>query len=189
MNENETTPSKAKPENRLQKALPGFLRWVLVALFSLGLGALVVGLVFYFPTLQNLRKTNLELEHADTTITSKTDQIATLQTEKRTLQKNLDSTTLHMDLLKALAGVRGASLAVTAGDYAGARLSLSQASDALDTLSGLSGADQKDVLAAMQKSAAQASTDMKTDLQSAQPELVQLTNNLTQLEANLFPDP
>jgi len=105
------------------------------------------------------------------------------------IRKNLDSATLHMTVLKALSGVRGASLAVAADDYAGARLSLIQSSKALDSLSGLLGTDQKDVLTAMQQSAAQALTEVKTDLKSAQPELDQLTKNLVQLEDNLFPNP
>jgi hypothetical protein len=41
----------------------------------------------------------------------------------------------------------------------------------------------------MQLSAAQALTDVKTDLKSAQPELDQLTKNMVQLEDNLFPNP
>jgi len=45
------------------------------------------------------------------------------------------------------------------------------------------------VLTAMQQSAAQALTEVKTDLKSAQPELDQLTKNLVQLENNLFPNP
>jgi hypothetical protein len=94
-----------------------------------------------------------------------------------------------MYVLRALSGVRGASLAVAAGDYAGARLWLIQASEALDALSGLMGTEQKDVLTAMQQSAAQALTEVKTNLTSAQPELDQLTKNLVQLEDNLFPNP
>jgi len=89
----------------------------------------------------------------------------------------------------ALSGVRRASLAVATGDYAGAHLSLIQASDALKSLSGLLGTDQKDVLTAMQQSAAQALTKLKINLSSAQPELDQLTKNLEQLEDNLFPNP
>lgn len=85
--------------------------------------------------------------------------------------------------------MRGASQAVAANDYAGARLSLVQASDALDVLSSLLGTDQKDVLAAMQQIAAQALTEIKNNLKAAQPELDQLTNNLVQLEDNLFPNP
>jgi len=104
-------------------------------------------------------------------------------------RKNLDSATLHMYVLKALSGVRGASLALAADDYAGARLSLTQTSAALDILSTRLGADHKDVLTAMQMSAAQALTDVKIDLKSAQPELDQLTKNLAQLEDNLFPNP
>jgi multidrug resistance efflux pump len=160
-----------------------------VTLLAFGLGALLIALAFYVPTRQKLDKANADLEHANATITGKTDQITTLQTGNETLQMNLDSATLHMYMLKALSGVRGASLAVAADDYAGARLSLVQASKALDTLSTLLGADQKDVLTDMQKSAAQALTEVKTDLKLAQPELDQLTKNLVQLEDNLFPKP
>jgi peptidoglycan hydrolase CwlO-like protein len=189
MNENESVLSEAGPETRLKKFMRGALRWVLVASVAFGVGAVIIAFALYIPTRQKLDKANADLENANATITAKTDQITTLQTGNETLQKNLDSATLHMYVLKALSGVRGASLAVAAGDYAGARLSLIQASEALDTLSGLLGTDQKDVLTAMQQSAAQALTEVKADLKSAQPELDQLTKNLVQLEANLFPNP
>ena len=159
-------------------ALRGILKWVLATLIAFGLGALLIAFVLFFPTRQKLDKASTDLVHANATIAANV-----------TLQKNLDSATLHMYVLKALSGVRGASLAVAANDYAGARLSLIQASNALDALSGRLGTDQKDVLTAMQKSAAQALTDLKTDLKSAQPELDQLTKNLVKLEDNLFPNP
>jgi hypothetical protein len=178
MDENKSIQSEAKPETRLQKSMRGALRWVLVALLAFGLGALLITFALYVPTQQKLDKANADLEQANATITA-----------NETLQKNLDSATLHMYVLKALSGVRGASLAVAADDYAGARLSLIQASEALDALSGPLGTDQKDVLTAMQQSAAQALTEVKTNLKSAQPELDQLTKNLVQLENNLFPNP
>jgi chromosome segregation ATPase len=177
------------PETRQRKTMRSALRWVVVALLAFGLGVLIIIFALYLPTRQKLDKTNADLEHANASIADKTDQITTLQTDNQTLQKNLDSVTLHMVILKSLSGVRGASLAVVAGDYAGARLSLIQASAALDTLSGLLGTDQKDVLTAMQQSAAQALTELKTDIKSAQPELDQLTKNLVLLEDNLFPNP
>ncbi len=188
MNDKESIPSEAKSETRLQKSMRSALRWVLLALLAFGLGALLIAIALYFPTRQKLDKANTDLEHANVTITGKTEQINTVQTNNQTLQKNLDSATLHMYVLKALSGVRGASLAVAADDYAGARLSLTQASTALDALSSLLGADQKDMFTAMRQSAAQALADIKTDLKSAQPELVQLTKNLVQLEDNLFPN-
>jgi peptidoglycan hydrolase CwlO-like protein len=189
MNENDPVLPEVGAETRLQKFMRGALRWVLVAVLAFGVGALIITFALYIPTRQKLDKANTDLENATVTITGQTDQITTLQTNNKTLQKNLDSTTLHMYVLKALSGVRGASLAVTADDYAGARLSLIQASEAIDTLSGLLGPDQKDVLTAMQQSAAQALTDVQNDLKSAQPELDQLIKNLVQLEANLFPNP
>lgn len=189
MNENESVQTEAKPETLLQKSMRGVMRWVLVGLLAFAAGALIITFALYVPTRQKLDTANIDLEQANTTITANTDQIATLQTDNKTLQEKLDSNTLHMFVLEALSGVRGASLSVAAEDYAGARLSLVQASEALDTLPGLLGTDQKDVLTAMQQSAAQALTEVKANLKSAQPELDQLTKNLVQLEENLFPYP
>ncbi len=189
MDEKETIQPAAKLETGLRKSMRSALRWGLVALLAFGLGALLIALTLYFPTRQQLVKANADLGQANATLTSQTDQITALQTSNENLQKDLDSAKLHSYVLKALSGVRGASQAVAAGDYAGARLSLIQASDALDVLSGLLGVDQKDVLTAMQQSAAKSLADLKTNLTSAQPELDQLTNNLVRLEDNLFPNP
>lgn len=189
MDEKESIPSEAGPETRLQKSVRVARPWMLVALVAFGLGALLIAVAFYFPNRQMLNTANADLEHANATISDMTDQVATLQAENETLQQNLDSATLHMVVLEALSGVRGASLAVNAGDYAGARLSLIQASEALDTLPGRLGTDQSDVLAAMQQGAAQALTEIQSNLTSAPPELDLLTKNLVQLEKNLFPNP
>jgi chromosome segregation ATPase len=189
MDEKDSSLSESKPETRLQKVMRGALRWVLVGLLAFGVGALIITFILYVPTRQKLAKANADLEQANAKITANTDQITILQVGNETLQKELDSTTLHMYVLEALSGVRGASLAVAADDYAGARLSLIQASEALDTLSGLLGMDQKDVLTALQQSAAQTLANVQNDLKSAQPELDQLTKNLVQLENSLFPNP
>jgi len=189
MDEKESIQPETMPETPPQKSMRGTLRWLLAVLLAFGLGALVIALTLYFPTRQKLVKANADLEQANATVTSQTAQITTLQTSNATLQKDLDFAKLHITVLKALSGVRGASQTVAVGDYAGARLSLIQASDALDILSSLLGTDQKDVLTAMQQSAAVALTKLKTNLTSAQPELDQLTNNLVQLEDNLFPNP
>ena len=190
MDEKENVKPADKPEDGRHNPMRGILRWALGMLVTFGLGVLLIAFLLYLPTRQSLDKTKSDLEQSNTTITSKSDQITGLQKSKDTLQKDLDSTTLHMIVLEALSGARAASLAVAADDYAGARLSLIQSSTALDTLSGLLvSTAQKDVFAAMQQSAAQALTDMKTNLKSAQPELDKLTKNLVQLEANLFPNP
>lgn len=185
----ESIPSEAGPETRLKRAVRRALPWALVALVAFVLGALLVALALYVPARQKLGQTSADLEDANSTISLLTDQITTLQTRNETLQNDLDSATLYKHVLKALSGVSGARLAVGADNYAGARLSLVQATEALDTLSGLLGAERKDVLAAMQQSAARALTVVQSDLESAQPELDQLTRNLLQLEENLFPNP
>ncbi len=190
MENTESNLTEVKSETRLHKSMRGILRWALVVLLTFGLGALLVALMLYIPTRQQLDKANTELEQANTMVTSQADQITTLQTANTGLQKELDSATLHLYVLKALSGARGASQAVATGDYAGARLLLIQSSAALDTLPSLMGTNQKDVLTALQQSAAQVLTLVKTtNLKSAQPELEQLTKNLAQLEGNLFPNP
>lgn len=189
MNEKESIQSETKPDTRLQKFLSGALRWGLVGLLAFGVGALLITFALYIPTRQKFDNAITDLDDANAKISEKTDQITTLQAENDILQKDLEDTTLHRDVLEALSGVRGASLAVAADDYAGARLLLIKASEALDSLSGRLGTDQKDVFTAMQQSAAQALDDMQNDLKSAQPELDQLVNNLVQLEDNLFPNP
>lgn len=189
MNVNESELTETGPEARLHKSMPSILRWTLVALLAFGVGALLMTLALYVPTWRKLDKANADLIRADATVTSKTDQIATLQADSETLRMDLDTAMLHMDLLQALSGVRGANLAVAAGDYAGARLLLIKATTALGALSNRLGEEQSDVLAALLQSAAQALTDMQTDLKSAQPELNQLAQNLVQLEENLFPNP
>jgi uncharacterized protein involved in exopolysaccharide biosynthesis len=177
-----------KPKTQLQKFTRKVLSWSLLVLTAFVLGGLIVAVALYIPNRLNLDIANTGLENANATITRNTGQITTLQSGNDALQKNLDSATLHMYVLKALSGVRGASMAVAADDYAGARLSLIQASEALDMLSVLLDNDQTDVITAMQKSAAQALSDIESDLKSAHPELVQLTKNLLQLEDNLFPN-
>jgi len=183
MDEKESQLSEVRPETRPQKKSGHpVLRWMALLLLAFGLGVLLIIFAFFVPARQKLDTDNA-------TITGDTGQIATLQASNATLQKNLATTTLHMYVLEALSGARGASLAVATGDNAGAQLSLTQTSQALDALSPLLGADHQDVLTAMQKSAAQALSDVKTDLKSAQPELDQLTKNLAQLEVNLFANP
>jgi hypothetical protein len=189
MDEKETIQSETKPETSSKKTMRGALRWLLVVLLAFGLGVLLIAFTLYIPARLQLVKANADIMNANATVASQTNQITVLQTGNETLHKDLDSAKLHSYVLKALSSVRGASQAVAAGDYAGARMSLIQASEALDILSGLLGTDQKDVLTAMQQSAAQALTKVKTNLTSAQPELDQLTNNLVQLEDNLFPNP
>ena len=185
----EITKPEIKSDSTLKKTMKGILRKVILVLGSIVIGGLLVYFILYSHAIKNLEVTDTNLENANETIIAQDDQIKSLLIENETLQNNIDSATLHLNLLEALSGMRGASLAVGASDYAGARLLLIQASEALDTLSGQLGTDQKDVFVAMQNSASQALVDVKNNLESAQPVLDQLINNLVQLEGILFTSP
>jgi hypothetical protein len=177
----------AKPETRLYKTMRSGFRWLMLTVVAFGLGALFIAIVLYLPMRLKLDQANADLELANVNLTSKMDQIVVLQTDKEALQRSGDSNTLHMHLLKAISGVRGARLAAAADDYAGASMSLIQVSESLGNMSGMMGMDQQDVLTAIELSTTQAMIEIKTDLRSTQPKLDQLTKNLVQLENNLFP--
>ncbi len=81
MNENESELTETGPEARPHKSMPSILRWTLVALLAFGVGALLMTLALYVPTWRKLDKANADLIRADATVTSKTDQIATLQAD------------------------------------------------------------------------------------------------------------
>lgn len=177
-----------QPPTRLHKTMRSVLRWILTVVVAFGLGALAIALALYFPTRQKLDAATADLESANAAIVEKDARIATLETDNATLQTELASHLLHMHVLAALSDVRAASLAVAADDYAGARLSLTQASISLDVLSDLA-EDQADVLTAMQQIVDQTFVMMKADLPSAQPGLDMLIENLVLLEKSMFPAP
>jgi hypothetical protein len=189
MGEKEFNKTIAKPVTRLRKTMRSGFRWIMVALVAFGLGASLIAIALYVPMRLKFDKVNADLDLANVNLTSKMEQIDVLQKDNEILKTSLDSSTLHTHLLKAKSGVSGARLAVAADDYAGARMSLIQTSEALNKLSEVLGINQKDVLTAMELSTAQAMTDLKIDLKTAQPKLDQLTKNLLQLEINLFPIP
>jgi hypothetical protein len=188
---NEIPPVKPplKTESRLKKVFTLFLRWASLALAMLGIGALIIIFTLSVPIQNKLDQVQKDLTLANATVSTQTSQINTLTSDNNNQQKELKSATLHLVLLKALSGVRGASLAIALDDYAGASLSLTQVSEALNNLSNLLGMDQIDVLNAMQNDAAQAISKLKPDLASAQPYLGLLEKNLVQLETQLFPNP
>jgi hypothetical protein len=189
MGEKEFKQTIAKPNTRLRKTMRSGFRWIMVALVAFGLGASLIAIALYIPMRLKVDKANADLDLANVNLTSRMEQIDVLQKDNEILKTSLDSSTLHMHLLQAKSGVSGASLAVAADDYAGARMSLVKTSEALGNLSDLLGMNQKDVLTTMKLTTAQAMTDLKTDLKTAQPKLDQLTKNLVQLENNLFPIP
>lgn len=189
MDIDESTKSEIKSDSVPNKLVRSALSRMLIVLGGFVFGGLLIFIALYNPARHKLEIANADLQQANETISTQSDRITTLQTENETLQTDLASKTLHTDMLKALSGLRGASLAVADDDYAGARLSLMQASEALDSLSGRLGVDQQDVFLALQQSASQALADLQNNLRSAQLQLDQLIKNLVQLEDNLFPNP
>lgn len=184
-----STSSEVKPESHLQKIMRDARRQFVLIFLSFGFGALTIAVMLYYPAQQASDKAKAELAQVAVTSASHVVQISTLQAGNATLQRQLNSATQHMYISMTLSGVRGASMAVAAGDYAGAQLSLNEASAAFDLLSGHLGTDQKDVFNAMRQSADQALVMLQDNPTSVQPVLDQLTKNLVQLEKSLFPNP
>jgi len=91
----------------------------------------------------------------------------------------LDQAHLRLALINAKSDIMAASLAVSAGDSAGARLSLEKAAVDMQVLTGLlKGGALSEVLATLQQRLEQVNSDVMT----AQPDLDILLDNLSKLE-------
>jgi uncharacterized protein YlxW (UPF0749 family) len=188
-NTEEKINDKPKPVRQTPTWLQSFLRWGLVILVAFALGAVLVALVFHLPLQQEYKQASSDLESATAEVTDLTAQVNDLTATNEQLQQNLDNADLQQSITSALAEVRAARLAIGANDPAGARLSVTQAIQSLDTLAGLIDKDNSDIVTNMQDKANQANIDLQTDLTSALPALEQLDDNLVSLFDTLLPSP
>ncbi len=178
----------AKSAIRLPASLRNSLRWVMVALIALVVGALLITFAFYVPTQQKLDQATTDLSQANQTIAGLDTDKATLTAQVETLTKALALAEQHTYLLQALTGVQTASQALADGDATAMTLSLQRASQALDSLAPNVDPIYKAALEDMKQNVALAQTKMKADINNALPHLELLETNLKLLEDNLFPN-
>ena len=188
-NPEESTSSAPKPVRQTPAWLSTSLRWGLVVLVAVVLGAVFITLVYHLPLQRNFKQVSSDLDSANAQVSDLTDQVSELTASIETLQQAVADRSLQLAITLALADVRASKLAIVADDPAGARLAVTRVIQALDTLAELIDKDNRDIVANMQDKADQANTDLQASLTTAIPVLDQLEANLVSIHNTLFPIP
>jgi len=166
------------------------MRWMLWLIVVFGLGATVMAIFFYVPLQQKLSAAEAnstasaqKLSDYEKKIENLTAQKTDLENKNKDFQSQLDQAHLRLALINAKSDIMAASLAVSAGDSAGARLSLEKAAVDMQVLTGLlKGGALSEVLATLQQRLEQVKSKVNSDVMTAQPDLDILLDNLSKLE-------
>jgi len=183
---------KAKPEKPPKKP-PSFLiravRWLLLALIILGVGALLIIFTMYAPIRSELKSVNQELQKASSQYENELQEanqeikrLSGLDEENKTLQEELYQSNLYIIVLQARIDVANAQLALSEGDYSKASLALSKTSGMLDKLASLLPSEQREVIGALQTRLDLALSEIEAGDPAAMADLGVLAMKLLELE-------
>jgi len=170
------------------------MRWMLWLMVVFGLGAMVMAIFFYIPLQNKLSAAEAvssssaqKLSDYEKKIENLTAQKADLENKNREFQSQLDQAQLHLAIINTKSDVMAASLAVSAGDSVGARLSLEKAAIDMQVLTALfQNSGLSEVLATLEQHLEQVkskvTSNANNDIITAQPDLNILLDNLSKLE-------
>jgi hypothetical protein len=156
---------------------------VAVAIFTLG--ALFVLFAWYLPVFQKLNDVNKDRDLAEQRIQDQELAIASLQTEKSNLTKELSSERLAYTMLRLEKEILDASLAVVDENFIRASLAIDQAKNTLQSLAALLPARHAQVADDLEDKLNQAGEKVENDIKTALPELRTLSGDLIKLKENL----
>lgn len=182
----ETAPSLSDTGRSSPLVLRNVLRWSLTILISFGLGVLATYFVFLMPTQKELNQTNSDLNEAAQEIEALESQLAELDQINHELETQLDSIETRLNLLSIISDVRAAHLATLDDNYAGALLSLNDASQTLRQLNDILGENQSEVITTIQEDLSEIQEALKSDPEVAATELDRLTTNMIRLERTIL---
>jgi len=174
------------PESRTRKILRNIFRWTISLLIAFCLGALVIYFAFLIPTQANLEKNIVELDQVTQQVDSLTKQLDESMQTNQELESKLFDQQAHFLLLSTISDVRATNLALINDDYAGALLSMRDASQYLTQLDESIGEDQGEVLIALQNNLKEIEAILKSDPETAKMNLDRLIANLIKLENNVY---
>jgi len=183
---------KAKPKKPPKKP-PSFLiravRWLLLALILLGVGALLIIFMMYAPIRSELKSANQELQKASSQYENELQEakqeikrLSGLDEENKTLQEELYQSNLYIIVLQARIDVANAQLALSEGDYSRASLALSKTSGRLEKLASLLPSEQREVIEALQTRLDLALSEIEAGDPAAMADLGVLAMKLLELE-------
>ncbi len=170
------------------------MRWMLWLIVVFGLGATAMAIFFYVPLQQKLSAAEANSNASAQTLSDNEKKIENLTAQKvdlenknKELKSQLDRANLSLAIINAKSDIMAASLAVSAGDSVGARLSLEKAAADMQVLNALlkDGA-LSEVLVTLQQHLEQVKSKVinadNSDVIAAQPDLDILIDNLSRLE-------
>jgi hypothetical protein len=196
-NQQEGELSKGKPTKTARPSAgvgKRIMRWMLWMIVIFGLGATAIAIFFYLPLQQKLSAAEFnsiasaqKLSDYEKKIENLTAQNADLESKNKDFRAQLDQAHLHMAIINAKSDIMASSLAVSAGDSVGARLSLEKAAIDMQVLTALlKESALSEVLGALQQRLDQVKSNINSDANgnanSAQPDLDILLDNLSKLE-------
>lgn len=170
------------PDRRSPIILRNILRWTLISLIAFGLGVLTLYFTSLKPTNSELEQTKVDLEEANLIIEDLEDQLNTLNQDNQEYENQIESAELRLILLSAISDVRAANLATQDDNYAGALLSLKDASQTLEVLKNTLGEENSEIITTMQENLADIQSALKNEPETAKTDLDRLTTNLLRLE-------
>ncbi len=192
-----SSPVEAKAPAR-EKRAPSIwvraLRVLLGLMILIGIGALLVLFLLYIPLRQDYSSAQRRMNDLTYQATSdlesanqKLDQLSALQAQCKSLQSQLDQSTLHLTILEVKTDVLSAQLALAEEDANKARLALNKTPDRLKTLENLLPQDQRKIISDLQSRLKLVLEELDENPYAAQSDLDVMAATLTQLEAALLP--
>lgn len=187
-----------EPEEKKEPSKFGlFLRKVLRWAAGLGVvfiaGVLLMQFLVVSPLRKDLRGTKGDLEAAEAETAELQDDLAdvradndALETENEELQDQLTTALADQQILRALADVSAARVALAEDDVVTAKAALSGTNARLETLYDLVPADVEETVAGMVARLELAVEELDDDTFAAENDLEVLWTNLQALEASLF---
>ena len=181
-----------KPQKQPVGAFRRGFRWFLGLLIAVGLGALLVTLLYYIPLRQQLKESQAEVDQVKQQVVElegNIERFSPLETENQDLQSELNQADLRIALLSARAEIVSAQLALAKEDPEAARLALKDAKDRLKDVERLLKPADKGQVTDLLSRLDLAVKGIGLNDYAAASDLDVLANGLLELENSYFPEP
>lgn len=184
-----SVPTSVKPVKRGPGIWTRLFRWLLGILILFGLGALTAVMLLYIPLRSELTQAQGKLDSLTTKSSSdlqaaneEIDRLATLETNNKDLQSQLDQANLSRMLLQIRLDITSAQLALVKEDSAKAKLALSKTAETIKKLESLLPQSQREAIASLQDRLKLVLSELEENPYAANSDLDVMTNTLLELE-------
>jgi hypothetical protein len=183
-----STGWKSQVKNIAQRALIGLI----ILLIVFGAGALTVSIGYYRPAIQELGLVEQEVVQANERIQDLEGQVAklkTFETANQAGEAELAKSQTHVALLRILADVNTARIALEMDDPASAKLYLSKTPQKVEQLGKSLGTENEAVISSMLQRLKLVSDEINRSKNTALTDLALIASELIQIENTFFTTP